>query len=124
MKNIKWLIQLASRNPLIFSLALLMIAVSTLSIVVANRDKKINSCDEERQKLQNYYNQKLDSLDSYYKRREVQLNEEVKVTLNSIIDNYKEQLDEQRDLNLKIHTEILKNKSLINKTNSKIKQLQ
>jgi hypothetical protein len=124
MKNIKWLLTLASRNPLIFSLALLMIAVSTLSIVVANRDKKINSCDEERQKLLYYYNQKLDSMDSYYKRREYQLNEEVKLTLKGIVDTYKEQLEEQRDLNLRIQTEILKNKSLINKTNSKIKNLQ
>lgn len=124
MKNIKWLITLASRNPLIFSLALLMIAVSTLSIVVANRDKKIDNCDDERRNLQQYYIQKLDSLDSYYKRREFQLNEEVKVTLNTIIENYKEQLEEQRDLNFKIQTEILKNKSLINKTNSKINDLK
>ena len=124
MKNIKWLITLASRNPLIFSLALLMIAVSTLSIIVANRDKKIDNCDDERRNLQQYYIQKLDSLDSYYKRREFQLNEEVKVTLNTIIENYKEQLEEQRDLNFKIQTEILKNKSLINKTNSKINDLK
>lgn len=124
MKNIRWLTVLASKNPLVFSLALLMIATSTLSIVVANRDNRIKDCDENRKFLIDYYNRRLDSMDTYYKVREIQLNSEVTDILNNVVSNYKEELDKQRDLNMRIQTEILKNKNLIDKAKSKINKLQ
>lgn len=113
MKNIKWLLTLASRRPLIFSLALLMIAVSTLALVVANRDKKLIECSENYKLLQIYYDRKFDSLSAYYRTREVQLNEEVKITLSFIIEDYKIQLEEQKLLNQRISSTIRRNKKLI-----------
>lgn len=116
MKNIKWLVALASKRPLVFSLALLMIAVTTLSIVVANRDLKIDECNKERKQTEEYYRAKFDSLSNYYRSRELQLNDEVKSTLGFIIQDYRLQLEEQRKLNEKIRATIERNKLLIDKS--------
>lgn len=124
MKNIRWLLELANKKPLIFSLALLMIAVSTLSVVVANRDKKIDECNNEKKQLQQYYDKKFDSLYTYYRIREKILNERLQGTLNSIIESYKLQLEEQKELNQRISTTIRRNRSIIKRNNSKILNLQ
>lgn len=120
MKNIKWLANLAGKNPLIFSLTLLMIAVSVLGVVVADRDKKISECNEEKKTIY----KRIDSLEVYYRDREVKQSEEVKAVLRTIIDNYKEQLKEQKDLNSKINKTLKRNKNLIGETNTKIKTLK
>jgi hypothetical protein len=127
MKNIKWLIEIADRKPLLFSVAILLITVFVLASVVKDRDGKLNDCtdrnDIEKKVLQDYYNGKLDSLTVYYRNKENRLNEEVKATLGTIIDNYKEELQEQKELNQKISNTIKKTKSLITKNKKQIKIL-
>ena len=56
MKNIRWLLTLADGKPLIFSLAILLIATSVLGVVVANRDGKIDECNKEKAEIQKNYN--------------------------------------------------------------------
>jgi hypothetical protein len=120
MKNIKWLLAIAEKKPLIFSLALLMIGISTLALVVLNRDKKAEDCEEEIRKLQESYSNKMDSLSVYYRHRERQLNEETRATLSLLIEEYKKQVEEQREINERVNTTIDKNDKLI-KTNKKVK---
>lgn len=124
MKNIKWLLNLASRKPLIFSLALLLIAVATLATVVANRDIKLDNCNKDKKQIQEYYNVKFDSLSSYYRSRELTLNNELRRVLNSIIADYKDQLEEQKKLSETVNTTINKNRNLIKTNKNKIQNLQ
>jgi hypothetical protein len=124
MKQIKWLIELASTKPLMFSLALLLIAISTLVSVVIDRNRKIEDCNFDHKIMQTYYERKIDSLNLAYSSREKVLNDKVEATLNSIIDNYKDQLEEQKNINKKINTTITKNKRLINRNNNQIENLQ
>lgn len=111
MKNIKWLISLASKRPLVFSLALLMIAVSTLAIVVANREQKVTDCNVERKFIEEYYRVKFDSLSLYYRGREAQYNTEMKNALTFIIEDYREQLEEQKQINERMMKALNKIKS-------------
>lgn len=116
MKRIKWLLTLADGKPLLFSVALLLIAVVVLSSVIIDRDKRIDSCEDDRKEERNTYSRTLDSLSSRYHQRELQLNEEVKSTLTSVIDDYKQQLEEQKQINSTINNTIKKNRKLINTT--------
>lgn len=120
MKNIRWLLTIADGKPLLFSLAILLIACSTLSIVVVNRDKKIDKCDQEKAALQRKYEDKYDSLIVYYRIKEQQLNDKIEKSLQSLVDDYKRQLEEQKQLNQKINSTINKNKSIIK---SRVKNL-
>ena len=117
MKTIKWLISLADVKPVIFSLAMLLIAVMVLSGIVKERNDKLNICDERVQLLIAKYQHKVDSLANAYKEKEEVLNSEVKETLNYIIIQYKEQLKEQKNINREVNKVINKNRSLINKKN-------
>ncbi len=116
MKNIRWLLELADGKPLMFALALLLIGVSTLSGIVINRDNKINSCQKEKAAIERYYMTKIDSINALNDRNQSTLNEEVKQTLSSIIEDYKSQLKEQKILHNEISTTIRKNKTFIKQT--------
>lgn len=121
MKNIKWLLAIAERKPLMFSLALLMIGISTLALVVLNRDKKAEKCEEEKVKLQQLHQAQTDSLTAYYRQRERQLNEEMRATLNLLIGEYKRQVEEQKEVNEKVNTTINNNLKIIRENKIKLK---
>ena len=122
MKTIRWLIRLADGKPVIFSLAMLLIAVLSLSVVVRERNSKVNNCEADREILKQKYDIKFDSLAAAYRNREVQLENEVKQTLNLLIVNYKEQLKEQKEINKKVDNTLINNRKLINRNTKKISQ--
>jgi hypothetical protein len=122
--TLKWLLEIADRKPLLFSVAILLIAVSSEAVIVKNRDSKIDECNHQRENLEKYYNLKLDSLDAYYRRREITLNTEVKQTLNQIIEDYKHQVDEQKNLNKKVNSSLTKNREIINQNKQQLKSLK
>lgn len=124
MRLIRWLLTLAKENPLIFSIALLLIATSIMAKVIVNRDGKIDNCDLEKTILQGYYNAKLDSIDAWYNAKITNLNNKIEDQLNSTIKDYKDQLDQQRNINTKINTTLNKNTRLIKNTKNKIDSLQ
>lgn len=124
MKTIKWLLDLAGRKPLIFSLALLMIAITTLSVVVADRDKKLTQCNAEHKALESYYAVKFDSLNSRYKQREKDLSDEVKQTLSMVIDDYKNQIKEQKVLIDKLYFTIMENDRVIRQNKVQIQKIK
>lgn len=115
MKTIKWLITLAGKKPLLFSLAILLIAILVLGSVVINRDNKMLECEKSKEVLKVYYDKKFDSLTSVYKGKEEALNIEVKETLRSIIADYKKQLQEQKNIKQRVDSTILKNRKIIKK---------
>lgn len=123
MQNIKWLVTLANSKPLLFIVAFLLIICFSLVLVIKEQEKKIKECGFERKIDQNYYNARVDSLNYYYIRKEAELNTEVKRTLNTIIDSYKDQLKEQKVINEKINNTTSRNRELINENRKHIKKL-
>jgi peptidoglycan hydrolase CwlO-like protein len=123
MKELKWWVKLADIKPVLFSVAMLLTAVATLSLVIQNREKKIDLCEENNRQLRIEYERKRDSIAAYYAKREIDLNNEVKKNLQGMIDDYKDQIDEQKKLNHQISSTINENKKIINKAKKKLKNI-
>ena len=116
MKSIKWLADLALNKPGVLNVVLLLMAVSALVGVVIDRNNKVDKFYDELQALRVEHRRTMDSMSAYYVRRESEL-------INTIIENYKIQLDEQKQINSKINRTIRKNRGVIKKATSKIKIL-
>lgn len=124
MGRVKWLIALAESKPLLFSIALLLLAIIALSGVIVHRENEVINCQREKGILQAEYDRRLDSTFSYYRAREVQLNLELRQMFNLMLEDYKKQLEEQKQINDAINKAISKNEVVIKKATSKIKNLQ
>lgn len=124
MKRLRWLIILADRKPLLFSVALLLIAVMILASVIINRQKEIDRCTLEKAKLREDYDKRLVEIQTKYSEDVEKLNLEVKKTLTVMLDDYKAQLEEQKNLNKAISNTIMKNQRLIKSANTQIKKLR
>lgn len=124
MKSIKWLISLADGKPLLYVNALLLITIAFLvSHVLRLQDKADNSILREIQvKAEN--DKRLDSIRLYYIKRESELESEVKANLNLIIEDYRRQLQEQKDINWDINNAINRNQKLLKIADRKLKNLQ
>lgn len=126
MKNlnvIKWLLSLADGKPLIFSIAILLIAISAMGAVIVNRDSRLLKGEEERKYLITRYEHRIDSLNSAHEREMNRLNIELKTTLRFIIEDSKEALEEQKALNEKIDNTIQSARKLVKVNRSKLKFL-
>jgi hypothetical protein len=66
----------------------------------------------------------MDSIIAYYRIKEADLNVEVRKTLNSMIENYQRQLEEQKNMNTKLNNTLNKNRRILENTNDKIKTLE
>lgn len=117
MKTIKWFIDLANAKPLLFSIAILLVAVITLASVVQYQNRELNSCNYNRQVDLLNSNRRMDSIIFAARVREYQQNEEMKKVLNDIIEGYKRQIDEHEQLNTNINT-------AVTKTNKQLKTLK
>lgn len=119
----KWLIALAKTNPLVFSVALLLIAIAAMAKVIVNREQKIDQYTNEKALLQVYYNIKLDSVDARCNSRILQLTDRIEEDLRSAINDYKQQLEIQKRLNRIVDSTLNKNKKILNKNRTQIKIL-
>lgn len=121
---IKWLGGLADEKPLIFSITILLIAISVMAVVIVNRDNKIDACDQEKKEVIRACELRIDSLNRVYKTEIAVVNLELKESFLSIIEDSRKALEEQKALNQKINTTIVRTSKLIKKTRSRIKNLR
>src|SRR5687767_14357129 len=124
MKTIQWLTSLARKNPLLFSLVLMMIAIAAMTSVIISLDSKVTECATERKQMEEYYRRQRNESEMYHREREARLEEQVRETLNAVIEEYKRQLEEQRNIANKVTTTIKRNKKLISHNNTRIKNLE
>ena len=113
MKKFKWMIDVADKKPILFSVLLLLIAISVLSGVIQNRENRLNDCQQEGREREIEYKKRVDSIVAFYNNRDLMLNEEVKNTLKSIIDDYKKRLEEQKGLSDRVNNTIIENRKII-----------
>lgn len=102
MKTIKWLLSLADGKPLIFSIAIMLIAILVLAYVVMDRDVKLSTCVYEQRIAKAGEDRRIDSINNYYRLREIQLNNEIQIILINIIETQNNQLNEQKAIDNKI----------------------
>lgn len=123
-KIITWLSNLAKENPLVFSITLLLISVAILGKVIIAQDKKLDQCGTEKGVIQGLCNARIDSIEINYRVREERLNDQVIRRLNSMIQDYKDQLYKQNNLNTKVTKAIHSNTKILKSNSNQIKNLQ
>lgn len=123
IKVIRWLIGLAEKKPIIFGVALLLIGVSITGYVIVYQQKRIVRLEEEKRIMSLDYDKRIDSLSVVSNHKIEELNKESKETLRSMIQDYKDQLKEQQQLNRKINNSIQTNDEILRKNQQKLKQL-
>jgi len=124
MKQLKWLIDLANSKPLLFSVALLLIGIMSLTKVVIDRDRKIDDCNFEKTTLRLAYERKIDSLIHFYTVREDNLNNKMEEQLRAMIEGYKQQVNEQKTISTKVNKTLSRNKDLIQTTTTQLENLK
>jgi hypothetical protein len=113
IKNVKWLINLADTKPLLFSIALLLGACSILALAVQNRQARVSTLEFERRLIINYYEHRIDSISKVHVAEKAKLDAELKETLQIIMNDYKAQIKEQKEINEKINNAIRNNSGAI-----------
>lgn len=109
MKNkYQWLLEVADRKPLLFSVLLLLIAVGVMAKELRLREQQYQACIKGQGEQLKYYE----------KKDEIR-NQEVKEKLQEIAEIYRRQLEEQRKVNNTVTTTINENKKIINTKNLK-----
>lgn len=124
MKYVKWLLSLTDNNPLKFSIALMLIAILVLGAVVKYQENKLVAWEEHTKSLENQYYKKIDSLNNIYRIREDVLNLKMEETLNHIIEDYKQQIEESKQLGTLVSKTIKKNRRIISRNKTQLKTLK
>lgn len=123
MIKLRWLAELAKQNPLIFSIVLLIIAIGFMAKVIVNRDQKIDQCNNNNAILRGYYMAKSDSMDAHCNSRILELTNRIEESLVSRMNDYRQQLEVQKNLNRIVDSTLNRNKTILNKNRDKIKNL-
>lgn len=88
------------------------------------QQKRIVDLETSNLILQDRCTRRIDSITLTYSLKEERLNAETKATLNAMIEDYKQQLEQQRDLDRKVNNSIMKNEKTLRNNEQKLKQLQ
>lgn len=120
MMRMKWLIDLAKNNPLIFVIALLLIA---FGYTYPKQQNRIETFEQTIQRMNQECNHRVDSLTNAFAVERERLNAETKSTLNAMVEDYKRQLSEQRSLNRKVDETLLSNQRILKQKQEQLKLL-
>ena len=120
MLKLKWLVGLAQGKPLVFVVAILIIAIG---YTYPKQQKRIEAFETTIQGLNRDCNQRTDSLNRAFAQERERLNAETKATLNAMVEDYKRQLQEQRSLNRKVDETLLSNQRILKHKQEQLKSL-
>ena len=124
MKLLDWFTTIAWKKPRTLALILLVAGLIVMARVIIYQQKRIVDLEESNKSLHSEYNSRMDSLTIVYLAREEKLSAETKQTLNLMIQDYKAQLEEQRELNRKVSSQIMETSETIRNNKAKLKQLR
>lgn len=123
MTVIKWLLSIAKSNPILFSVALLLIGLSGMVSTVRYQQGRYDLVQNERDIDRREYARKLDSVIGFYNSQKDQLNAETKAMLNTMLEDYKKQLDQQREINRRIDNTIVTNARILQQNTEQLKTI-
>lgn len=118
-----WLSNIAWKKPRTLAIILLAGGLIVESRVIVYQQNRNVDLETSNLILQDRCNRRLDSLILTYSLREERLNAETKTTLNAMIEDYRQQLKEQRDLNRRVNNSISEANKTLKNNEEKLKQL-
>lgn len=124
MKLLDWFTTVAWKKPRTLAFILLLAGIIITARVIMYQQKRIVSLEESNKLLNGECNRRMDSLTISYLAREEKLSAETKQTLNLMIQDYKAQLEEQREINRRVSSSIMETSETIKNNKAKLKQLR
>lgn len=124
MKIIKWLLSLAETKPLIFSIAILLVAIGISMSLIRYQERKNIECQKRSEFYQDLLKNKTDSFNTALRGMEERHTKETREILNSIIEDYKGRLETQEKVNQEVREVLSSSNRVIRRTQSKIKNLE
>lgn len=124
MKLLDWFTTVAWKKPRTLAFILLLAGIIITARVIVYQQKRIVSLEESNKLLNGECNRRMDSLTISYLAREEKLSAETKQTLNLMIQDYKAQLEEQREINRRVSSSIMETSETIKNNKVKLKQLR
>lgn len=119
-----WLSTIAWKKPRTLAIVLLAGGLITCIYVIKYQEKKIVALETSKLIIQERCDRRVDSITLTYSLKEDRLNAETKSTLNTMIEDYKQQLKEQRDLNRRVDNSINEASKTLRNNEQKLKQLK
>lgn len=124
MKLLDWFTTVAWKKPRTLAFIILLAGIIITARVIVYQQKRIVSLEESNKLLNSECNRRMDSLTISYLAREEKLSAETKQTLNLMIQDYKAQLEEQREINRRVSSSIMETSETIKNNKVKLKQLR
>ena len=113
LRQFKWFLTLAETKPIIFAIAILIIIVAMMGYTVRYQETKIIGCEASRIVMEERHQRKMDSLYVEYKLKEQELAREVKYLYNTMLEDYKNQLNSQKAIGKQADSLFKKNDKLV-----------
>lgn len=120
MIKLRWLIDLAQKNPLVFVIAIL---ITAMAYTYPKQQTRIENFEMTIKDLNRECNQRYDSLTRAFAVERDKLNAETKATLNAMVEDYKRQLKEQHYLDRKVNETLLSNQRILKQKQEQLKTL-
>jgi hypothetical protein len=114
----------AWKKPRTLAIILLMACLFTCIKVIVYQQKRIVDLEVSKLIIQDRCDRRIDSITLTYSLKEDRLNTETKTTLNVMIEDYKQQLKEQRDLNRRVDNSINEASRTLHNNEQKLKKLK
>lgn len=118
-----WLSNIAWKKPRTLAIILMAGCLIVCIYVIKYQERKIVSLETSKLIIQDRCDRRIDSITLTYSLKEDRLNAETKATLNTMIEDYKQQLKEQRDLNRRVDNSINEASKTLRNNERKLKQL-
>lgn len=117
-----WLSTIAWKKPRTLAIILLSGGLVACVYVIKYQERKIVALETSKLIIQDRCDRRIDSITLTYSLKEERLNAETKATLNTMIEDYKQQLREQRDLNRRVDNSINEASRTLKTNEQKLKQ--
>lgn len=124
MKLLDWFTTVAWKKPRTLAFVLLLAGIIITARVIIYQQQRIVDLEDKNKLLNSECNRRMDSLTISYLAREEKLSAETKQTLNLMIQDYKAQLEEQREINRRVSSSIMETSETIKNNKAKLKQLR
>lgn len=122
--TLDWLSNVAWKKPRTLAIILMALGLLVSARVNIYQQGRIVDLETSNLILQDRCTRRVDSITLSYSLKEERLNAETKATLNAMIEDYRKQLEQQRDLDRKVSNSIMENEKTLRNNEQKLKQLQ
>jgi hypothetical protein len=119
-----WISNIAWKKPRTLVVILMTVCLIVCVRVIVYQQKRIVDLEVSKLIIQDRCDRRIDSITLTYSLKEDRLNAETKATLSIMIEDYKQQLKEQRDLNRRVDNSINQASKTLYNNEQKLKKLK